>query len=56
MRGGRGGGHNTGAGYERDRRRDALAMVAGWRVLRITAGMIDDGSALDCVERILKDG
>ena len=54
MRGGRGGGHNTGTGYERDRRRDALAMLDGWRVLRVTSSMITDGFALECIERILK--
>ncbi len=46
MRGGRGGGHNTGVGYEHDRERDNLAQLAGWRVLRFTKSMIEDGSAV----------
>lgn len=36
-----GGRHTTGAGYERDCEKYNAATVAGWRVLRVTATMLD---------------
>lgn len=40
--------HGAG-GYELDRERDALAMMAGWVVLRVTPGQVKDGRAADWV-------
>jgi len=48
------GGHTTGAGYERDRERDAEAILAGWIVLRVTPRMIESGKALKYIEAMFK--
>jgi hypothetical protein len=32
----------------------AEAMLAGWRVLRVSTGQLNDGRALGWVERLLK--
>lgn len=45
--------HNSGKGYEYDRRRDAEALTLGYAVLRVTPGMVKDGSAIEYVERVL---
>ena len=45
--------HNFGAGYEYDRVRDAEALCLGFTVLRVTPGMVKDGTAIDYVERVL---
>ncbi|HET8906919.1 MAG TPA: DUF559 domain-containing protein [Ktedonobacterales bacterium] len=45
--------HNSGKGYEYDRRRDAEALTLGYLVLRVTPGMVKDGSAIEYVERVL---
>ena len=39
--------HNRGAGFERDCEKYNTAVTLGWRVLRFTRGMIDDGLALE---------
>lgn len=41
-----GGGHTRGAQFERDREKDAEAMLLGWRVLRVTPRHVKDGRAL----------
>jgi very-short-patch-repair endonuclease len=48
-----GGRHTTGAGFEKDAEKMSEAAVLGWRVLRITKGMIESGKALDLIERAL---
>jgi very-short-patch-repair endonuclease len=45
--------HTRGAGLEADHERDALAMLHGWKVLRVTPKMVNDGRALDWIERLL---
>jgi hypothetical protein len=47
------GGHNSGAGYERDRIRDAEAVMLGWRVIRVTGAMVRDGRMVDIVRRAI---
>ena len=39
--------HNRGAGFERDCIKYNTAVNMGWRVLRFTRGMIDNGTALE---------
>lgn len=45
--------HTRGKGFEEDCLKYGEAMVLGWRVLRITPGMIDRGTAVDLLQRIL---
>lgn len=40
-------------GYEADRERDALALLVGWRVLRVTPRMVKDGRAAAWIERLV---
>lgn len=48
-----GGRHTTGSGIEGDARKQSTAASMGWRVLRVTRSMVDDGLALDLVEQAL---
>jgi very-short-patch-repair endonuclease len=48
-----GGRHTTGSGFEADCVKYAEAVVAGWRVLRFTGAMVNDGRALGYLERAL---
>lgn len=48
-----GGRHNTGAGYEDDCEKLNEAALYGWLVLRVTPTMIEDGRALDWIQRAL---
>lgn len=48
-----GGRHTRGAGFEKDAEKYAEAMLLGWRVLRVSTGMVRDGRALNYVERML---
>jgi very-short-patch-repair endonuclease len=50
----RGGGHASPDGYERDRVRDAEALCLGYRVLRVTPGMVERGEAVAYIERVLR--
>lgn len=45
-----GGRHTTGKGFEDDCRKLDLAVCLGWKVLRVTADMIENGEALLLVE------
>ena len=45
--------HTRGASFEKDCRKYGEALVAGWRVLRVTPAMIEDGSAIDLIRRAL---
>lgn len=48
------GGHNTGTGIERDCEKLNLAVLAGWRVLHVTSGMVRSGQALAYIEEALR--
>lgn len=45
--------HTRGAGFEADLEKYNEAALAGWKVLRVTPDMIDDGRALAVVVRAL---
>ena len=45
--------HTRGAGFEADHERDALAMLHGWRVLRVTPKQVESGIALTWIEGLL---
>lgn len=47
--------HARGKGIESDAVKYSEAAIAGWRVMRVTTGMVADGSALSLVERALKE-
>lgn len=48
-----GGRHTRGAGFEADARKYLAAMLAGWRVVRVTGKMVRDGTAVDAVRAML---
>jgi len=50
-----GGRHTRGTGYEKDIEKYAEALCRGWRVLRVTTGMVRDGRALGYLERLLRE-
>ena len=43
--------HGSVSGILRDVEKYNLAMLAGWRILRVTPTMIDDGTALEMLEQ-----
>ena len=45
--------HTSGAGFAADCEKLNEATILGYRVLRVTPAMVDDGSALALVERAL---
>lgn len=45
--------HSRGAGFEKDCEKYCLAAVLGFRVLRVTGAMVDDGRALGWVQEAL---
>ena len=49
-----GGRHTTGKGFENDCIKYNLALELGWRVLRFTNRLVNDGSAAASVERLVK--
>ena len=49
-----GGRHTSGAGFRADCQKYNLAAMAGWRVLRFTADMIDSGEALKMITEAIK--
>ena len=49
-----GGRHSRGSGIESDCEKFNLALEHGWRVARVTTGMVKDGSALATIQRLLK--
>lgn len=51
-----GGRHTSGLGYTADCEKHNEAVLLGWRMLRVTAGMVRDGSALRLIERALENG
>lgn len=50
----RGGHHTSGKGFMSDLEKYNTATLLGWRLLRVTPAMIDDGSALTLIERALE--
>ena len=46
--------HTRGIGFEKDLEKYAEAQILGWRVLRVTPGMVSDGRAVTYIERLLK--
>lgn len=49
-----GGRHTTGAGFQADCDKLNEATLMGYRVLRVTPAMVDDGRALALIERALR--
>lgn len=47
--------HVRGKGFQLDCIKYAEALCLGWRVLRVTTAMVNDGTALAYVERALSD-
>lgn len=47
--------HTRGAGVESDCEKFSEAAILGWRVLRVTTGMVASGAALTLIERALRD-
>jgi hypothetical protein len=45
--------HMRGLGYEKDRERDAAAMLLGLRVLRVTPKQVTNGQASEWIEALL---
>lgn len=45
--------HSRGSNFERDRRKDALALVMGYRVLRLTPRMVKDGTGAILIAHLL---
>ena len=45
--------HTRGAGVEKDMEKLNEAAILGWRVLRVSTGMVADGRALGFIERVL---
>lgn len=46
--------HNRGGGFEKDCEKYAEAALMGYRVFRFTRKMIEDGRALDYIEKALE--
>ena len=50
-----GAGHTRGKAREDDMEKDAEAMILGWRVLRVSSRHVRTGTALNWIERILRE-
>lgn len=50
-----GGRHTRGSGFAADCEKYNLAMLTGWRVLRVTAAHIESGQALAWIEMAIND-
>lgn len=50
-----GGRHTRGSGFEADCIKYSEAALLGWRVIRVTGGMVVDGRALALIARALAD-
>lgn len=48
------GAHNRGKHYESDCEKYSEAAIAGWKVIRVTSGMIRSGKALELIKRALQ--
>ena len=47
--------HTRGAGYEADCEKYSEAALLGWKVLRVTGRMVQNGKALALLERALRE-
>lgn len=45
--------HTRGGSFEKDCEKYNNAALAGWKVLRVTPHMIEDGTAIDLIRRAL---
>jgi hypothetical protein len=45
--------HSRGKGFEADCEKQALAVIAGYRYLRVTSAQVEDGRALDWIRQAL---
>ena len=45
--------HSRPGGFELDCLKYGAAVIAGWRVLRVTGHMVQDGRALEMVEQLI---
>ena len=45
--------HNRGSGFEADCIKYGEAAILGWRIIRVTKAMIEDGRAVDLIDRAL---
>lgn len=48
-----GGRHTRGAGFQADTEKHNAAVLLGWRVLRVTGQDVNDGTAIELIERAL---
>lgn len=48
-----GGRHTRGDGFERDAEKYAEAAIQGWLVVRVTGAQVEDGRALETLERAI---
>lgn len=46
--------HVRGKGFENDCEKYAEALIAGWRVLRVTTAMVEDGRAIALLRRLFE--
>ena len=46
--------HTRGVGVEKDCEKYAEALIAGWKVLRVSTNQVKSGQALGWIERILR--
>lgn len=46
--------HQRPAGFRKDAEKASLAAVSGWRLLKVTGSMVEDGSALKLIEAALR--
>lgn len=46
--------HTRGKGYENDCEKYSEAAILGWKVIRVTVGMISDGRAIYLLEKVFK--
>lgn len=46
--------HTRGKGYESDCIKYSEAAIRGWKVIRVTTGMVVDGTAIALLQRALK--
>ncbi len=46
------GGHTSGKGYTNDRIRDCEALLLGYKMMRVTPEMVENGMAIDCIKRL----